>query len=69
MSSQITVADLIDAFGGVTRTAERFGVTAPAVSNWKARGLFPDRLYYRISVEAKALGHEVSPSLFKSQAA
>lgn len=63
-NSGMTVAELIDAFGGTTSTAKLFGVNPSAVSNWKAANRFPDRLHYRIAVEMQARGLEISPELF-----
>lgn len=37
----MTVSDFIAAIGGTTKAAELFRVTAPAISNWKARGVIP----------------------------
>jgi len=56
-------SDLIDRWGGTTKTAERFNVLPSAVSNWRRTG-FPPRLHYRIATEAKAEGILLADEMF-----
>jgi DNA-binding transcriptional regulator YdaS (Cro superfamily) len=35
------IEELIEHFGGVTRTAEAFGVRPPSVCEWRERGQLP----------------------------
>jgi len=58
-----TAADLIDRFGGTTKTSEIFGVLPSAVSNWRKTG-FPARLHYRASKEANARGIPCAEAIF-----
>ena len=48
MSKPLTVAEVIDALGGTLAASEIFGVTPPAVSNWKAEGKFPPSRHLEI---------------------
>lgn len=60
----MTVADVIEKLGGNKRVAAMFGVTAPAVSNWKGKGCFPPRLHFRIFKACQERGIDVPESLF-----
>lgn len=59
-----TTGEVIDAFGGTTRTAELFGVLPSAVSNWRTWDRFPERLHYRIAKEAELRSLTISDRLF-----
>lgn len=37
----VTVAEFVDLLGGNAKAAKLFGVTEPAVCNWKKAGRFP----------------------------
>ena len=43
----MTVPEFIDALGGNRAAAGLFGVTQPAVCNWKAAGALPARLHLK----------------------
>ena len=62
-----TVDGLIDALGGTTKTATIFGVSPPAVSNWRRTG-FPPRLHFRIVREAKTRGLAFDERIFEAAA-
>lgn len=63
------VSDIIDAFGGSSEMAKRYGLGTSAASNWRAAEEFPERLHYRISNDARVMGLIISPSVFESKAA
>lgn len=44
-----TAIEAIDALGGTTKVATRFGVKPSAVSNWRAANRIPDRLHFRFA--------------------
>lgn len=58
------VRELIEAFGGTSKVAAHFGVTMPAVSNWKASNKLPHRLHLKIMLEAKKRRIKVPLELF-----
>lgn len=62
----LTVTEIVDRLGGTKKTAELFGVTPPAVSNWKADNRFPDRMHYRVYLECQKLGIAYDPSGMKA---
>ena len=43
----MTVSEFIAAIGGNPSAARLFGVTRPAVCNWKAANRLPDRLHLK----------------------
>lgn len=49
---------VIDAYGGTLRTAERWGVTPAAVSEWRARGI-PRGWHLRMYVDLESQGYLV----------
>ncbi len=51
---------IIDAFGGTSATANVFGVSASAVSNWRKDGRIPARLHLRVLSEAARREVDVS---------
>ncbi len=55
------VAQVIDALGGVDKVAERYGVGATAVYNWKAWDRFPPRLHLEIFLDCQRQGIEYDP--------
>ena len=44
----MTVDDLVEALGGTGATAVLLGLSAPAVSNWRAAGAVPPKHHYRL---------------------
>jgi hypothetical protein len=58
-----TVADVIDAFGGVREMCAIFGGGRSRFANYKLRGAFPDSMHMRIYVEACERGLNVAPEL------
>lgn len=50
------VSETVALFGGNLPTAQLCGVSAQAVSNWKAEGFIPERHHYRIFQAAQARG-------------
>jgi hypothetical protein len=55
----------IEALGGNKAVAELCSVGASAVSNWRARGAFPPRLFIRLSGGAAKSGVTLSQKLFR----
>lgn len=62
-----TVSDVIDLFGGTSKTAKLFGVLPSAVSNWKADNRFPPRIHFRVFKECEQRGL-VLPDTFFAEA-
>ena len=59
-----TVADLIAALDGPTRTGALAGGASPqAVVNWRARNRIPPRAYFELSRHVKAIGKRIDPAL------
>lgn len=63
-----TVDDVIDALGGTHATAQLFGVTEAAVSNWRVRGL-PPRRFLKFTHVLASRGITAPPSLWRMFAA
>jgi hypothetical protein len=61
-----TALEVIDALGGISKTAKLFGISLPAVSHWKTRGLSRDR---RDAIERalSAKGFTCSPALWRQK--
>ena len=55
----------IDALGGNKAVADLLGIGSSAVSNWRARGAFPPRLFIRLSAAANKCGVSISEKLFR----
>jgi hypothetical protein len=55
----------IDALGGNRAVAALAGVGVSAVSNWRARGAFPPRLFLRLSAASGKSGVVISEKLFR----
>lgn len=64
MAQITTIEDLIDALGGDTVVASEFGISQPAVNQWKARGEIPGGWHLRIWAWAKRLRLSVDPVVF-----
>lgn len=62
MAKPLTVSDVIDELGGNKAAAELFGVTMPAVCNWKAEGKFPPSRHLEIYEICQARGIKYHPS-------
>jgi hypothetical protein len=58
-----TVADVIDAFGGLKAMRDLFGGGPSKFCNWKAAGGFPEKMHMRIYVAACERGLNVAPEL------
>jgi hypothetical protein len=58
-----TVADVIDAFGGVREMCAIFGGVPSRFANYKLRGFFPDSMHMRIYDEACERGLNIAPEL------
>lgn len=57
----MTVSEFIQAIGGNKAAAIAFGVTCPAVCNWKAANRLPDRLHLRALRLASSRGIAFNP--------
>jgi hypothetical protein len=64
---RMTVHDFIEAIGGTKKAAVAFGVTAPAISNWKAREAIPWPHRAKASRLAIKLGLRFNPDRPKSR--
>jgi DNA-binding transcriptional regulator YdaS (Cro superfamily) len=60
-----TVREVVDILGGTNATAERIGVSPPAVSWWLSNGCFPPARYLDIRGALEAVGRDVDPALFR----
>jgi hypothetical protein len=60
-----TVREVVDVLGGTNATAERVGVTPPAVSWWLSNGCFPPARFLDVSAALEACGYHVDRSLFR----
>jgi hypothetical protein len=58
-----TASDVIDALGGTTAFATRFGITPQVASKWRMRG-FPASTYPVLSGFLRSQGIEAAPSAF-----
>jgi hypothetical protein len=58
-----TVADVIDAFGGLKAMCKIFGGGPSKFCNWKATGEFPEKMHMRIYREARKRGLNVADHL------
>lgn len=47
------IEQVIEHFGGVTKTARALGVTSQAVSQWRAAGMVPEMRAYQIELKTK----------------
>lgn len=61
-----TASEVIDALGGTTATAKIFGVLPSAVSNWRAAGMFPAALHYRVFRVCQARNIDLPDDFFPS---
>ena len=59
-----TVDSVIDALGGTFEASKRLGVTPPAISNWKARGIIPADRYLAVTAALKVTNKSVDPRVF-----
>lgn len=59
-----TVDAIIDAFGGTGAVAEKLGVGAPAVSNWRAAGVIPSQYFLVFSGWAASRKLKLDTSIF-----
>lgn len=64
----MNVNDIIERLGGTKGTAEIFGVTAPAVSNWRKSARFPGWTHLRLVQEAAARGIVIPTDMLKATA-
>lgn len=70
-TTQITVSSVVDAFGGTTAFARRFGFLPSRVSNWRTANTFPDSLslFRDIKAACEAEGYPFDERLFSRSAA
>ncbi|KAA0117851.1 hypothetical protein CIW48_26980 [Methylobacterium sp. P1-11] len=66
MAHLATVPEVIEALGGRVKVQELFSASQQRVFNWIARGTFPPATFEPITAAVEALGHTVSPMLWKS---
>lgn len=62
MAQSLTVSEVIDALGGTLAAAEIFGVTMPAVSNWRAEGKFPPARHLQVYEICQERGIKYHPT-------
>ena len=60
-----SVREVVNLLGGTRATADRLGVSAPAVSIWLAKGCIPPGRYLNVSGAVEELGHRIDRSLFR----
>lgn len=58
----MTVSEIIEKLGGTGAVADRYRVTANAVSNWRVANAFPRRLHMAIWLDCRAAGVDLPPS-------
>ena len=58
-----TVADVIDAFGGVKAMCAIFGGVPSRFGNYKMHGRFPKQMHMEIYLEARERGLNIAPEL------
>ena len=59
-----SITELVDAFGGDTKLANRLGISQPAVAAWKPRGHIPPGWHMRLWSELTRRGYSVNPEVF-----
>lgn len=65
MSENIrTIEQLVDALGGEKVVAETFGISQPAVANWKLRGQIAAGWHLRLLAMARGRKLRVDPCVF-----
>jgi DNA-binding transcriptional regulator YdaS (Cro superfamily) len=62
-----TVNEVIDALGGNAALASLTGVGPSAVTNWRERGIAPDK-FLIVRDALRALGKDVDPAVFAFKA-
>ena len=63
-----SVAEVIDAFGGVKAMCAIFGGVPSRFSNYKMRNSFPEHMHMKIFVEARERGLNIAPELIGMKA-
>jgi hypothetical protein len=64
IQSMADIDAYVESLGGTGKAAEIFGVTPPAVSNWRNQGHFPIRLYRKVRSVSDTHGVPFSEALF-----
>jgi predicted transcriptional regulator len=64
MKKLTTVDEVIEAFGGATAVANWFGLTQPAVSNWRMKNEIPPGWHLRLVRHAERIGIEIDDAVF-----
>jgi hypothetical protein len=59
-----TANEAIDKLGGTGAVAAMVGISAQAVSNWRAKGNIPPEYYLLLSAALVATGASVDPQVF-----
>lgn len=59
-----SVHELVECLGGDTAVAREFGISQPAVANWKARGEIGSGWHLRLLAWAARIGKSVNPVVF-----
>jgi hypothetical protein len=59
-----SIEELIEALGGDTAVAGMFGISQPAVANWKARGQIATGWHMRLYAEVRRMGLSINPAVF-----
>jgi hypothetical protein len=70
-NTQPTVSEIVDALGGTSAFARRFGFLPSRVSNWRTANAFPDKYSLLLDIKAacKAEGAPFDERLFSRSAA
>lgn len=59
-----TIDELVEELGGDTAVARQFGITQPAVANWKIRGNIGPGWHMRLYAELRGRHKTVNPNVF-----
>jgi len=59
-----SVEEVVEAVGGNSAAAALAGVSAPAISNWKARGQIPAEKYFVFVEALSRVGKRADPTVF-----
>jgi len=59
-----TVHELVECLGGDTAVAREFGISQPAVANWKQRGEIGSGWHLRLLAMAARRGQTINPAVF-----
>lgn len=62
-----TVAAVVEALGGNDAVYRQFGISPQKLSNYRAEGRFPARLYLKFSAALARVGRKADPDLWNQE--